>query len=46
MLQINEHAPDNVEKIIVANKTDLEDERAVRMLEGKTVADKFNIPFL
>jgi Ras-related protein Rab-8A len=46
MKQIHEHAPKNVTTILVGNKSDVaEEEREVQYLEGKTLADKFQLPF-
>lgn len=47
MKQINAHTPENVVKILVGNKIDVnEDERQVQTLEGKTLADRYSIPFI
>lgn len=47
MKQINQHAPSEVVKLLIGNKIDAnEDEREVKTLEGKTLADRFEVPFI
>lgn len=46
MQQINEHAPKDVIKILVANKLDLEEERVVEVREGEALSNKYGIPFM
>lgn len=46
MLQLSEHAPKDVVKMLVANKLDLEAERVVQEREGRALANKHDIPFL
>lgn len=42
---IEEHASDSVCKILVGNKADMEDKRAVPMSRGQALAKEFNIKF-
>ena len=44
--QIDLHANQNVEKILVGNKCDLEDERVVGKEVGQTLARNWNSTFL
>lgn len=47
MKNIEEHASDNVDKILVGNKSDMaEERRAVSYNSGKALADEYGIPFL
>ena len=46
MQQIDTHAPENVSRVLVATKHDLETERSVTFQEGKDLADRFGIQFL
>lgn len=46
MQQIDTHAPQNVSRVLVATKQDLETERSVTFQEGKDLADRYAIPFL
>jgi len=45
VLRIKEETPD-IPIILVGNKCDLEDERAITREQGKALADKFGTPFL
>jgi len=44
--EITRYAPDNVAKLIVGNKCDLESERVVKFEDGKQMAESFGIPFI
>lgn len=47
MKNIEQHASDNINKILVGNKCDMDDgRRAVPYATGKALADEFGIPFL
>lgn len=46
MYQVNEHAPKDVIKMLVANKSDLSEDRVVMEREGQALANKYNIPFM
>lgn len=46
MTQIQSNAPSNVNKILIATKNDLADERNISIEEGKALAQKFGIPFI
>ena len=46
MEQINQHAPKEVVKILVANKLDLESEREVPFRQGQALANKYLLPFM
>jgi GTPase SAR1 family protein len=46
MQQVNDHAPKDVVKVLVANKADLQDDRLVHEREGQALANKYGIPFL
>jgi GTPase SAR1 family protein len=46
MTQIDTNAPIDVNKILLATKSDLESERAVTIEEGMALARKFGIPFV
>ena len=45
-MQINEHAPKDVVKMLVGNKLDLDKERIVQQREGSALANKYDIPFI
>ncbi len=46
MAAINEHASDNITKVLVGNKTDLDyDQREVSKHEGLKLANDYGIPF-
>eukprot|EP01103_Thecamoeba_quadrilineata_P016504 TRINITY_DN5539_c0_g1_i1.p1 TRINITY_DN5539_c0_g1~~TRINITY_DN5539_c0_g1_i1.p1 ORF type:complete len:226 (+),score=40.36 TRINITY_DN5539_c0_g1_i1:47-679(+) len=42
---IDHHAPESVNRILIGNKVDMEDERVVQTEKGKEIAEKHNIPF-
>jgi hypothetical protein len=42
---VNQHAPEKATKILVGNKSDLIERRAVSMKRGEELADKLGIPF-
>jgi GTPase SAR1 family protein len=45
--QINESQPDNISKIVVGNKSDVQDsERQVSKSEGEALAKKYGVEFL
>ena len=46
MSEVEKHASDNVSKILVGNKCDLEESRQVSTDEGKELAEHFGIKFL
>ena len=46
MQQIDTHAPENVSRVLVGTKHDLQNERSVTYQEGKDLADRFGIQFL
>jgi GTPase SAR1 family protein len=46
MQQINDNAPKDVVKILVANKLDIQEERVVQQREGQALANKYGIPFI
>eukprot|EP01028_Stygiella_incarcerata_P006659 TRINITY_DN2714_c0_g1_i1.p1 TRINITY_DN2714_c0_g1~~TRINITY_DN2714_c0_g1_i1.p1 ORF type:complete len:205 (+),score=50.60 TRINITY_DN2714_c0_g1_i1:84-698(+) len=46
MKNIKERAAENVCKILIANKCDLEEERKVSTYEGKDLAEQFGVPFM
>lgn len=46
MSEIDAHASADVCRLLVGNKADLEDKRAVSREEGETLARQFGIPFL
>ena len=46
MSEVEKHASDNVSRILVGNKCDLEESRQVTTDEGKELADHYNIRFL
>ena len=43
--QIDLHAGESVNKILIGNKSDMEQQRVVRMEEGQDLATHYNIPF-
>ena len=43
--QIDLHAGESVNKILIGNKSDIEQQRVVRMEEGQDLAAHYNIPF-
>jgi len=45
MKNIEEHASDNVNKILVGNKSDVEAKRAIPYAVGKALADEYKIHF-
>jgi Ras-related protein Rab-1A len=44
--EVGKYANENVVKILVGNKVDLEDQRQVKYEEGKFLADSLNMKFL
>ena len=44
--QINESTKSDVKKILVANKTDLPEERKISTERGEKLAKKYGMPFL
>jgi Ras-related protein Rab-1A len=46
MGEVEKHAQDNISRILVGNKCDLEDQRAVSVEEGQELAEHFNVRFL
>ena len=46
MGEVERHASDNISRILVGNKCDLEDQRAVSFEEGQELAEHFNVRFL
>jgi len=46
MTEVDKHAQENISRILVGNKKDLEDRREVPYQEGKELADNFNVRFL
>jgi len=46
MAQIENNAPPDVSKILLATKSDLNYERQVTQEEGQSLADKFGISFM
>ena len=45
MKQIDTHAAKGVAKVLVGNKSDMEDDRAVTKEQGQQLADEFGVPF-
>ena len=43
--QINQHADEDVSKILIGNKCDMESKVQVSEAEGRALAAKYNIPF-
>ena len=46
MSEIERHASENVTKLLVGNKSDLVEKRAVTFSEAKALADKYKICYL
>jgi Ras-related protein Rab-1A len=46
MNEVEKHASDNVSRILVGNKNDMEESRQVSVDEGKELADQYNIRFM
>ena len=46
MNEVEKHASENISRILVGNKCDLESARAVSKEEGQELADHYNIRFL
>merc|ERR1712137_1223790 len=46
LLEINKHGNEDCEKMIIANKTDLEDKRAVSTEQGKDYAESLGLEFI
>ena len=46
MSEIEKYANDNVCKVLVGNKCDLEDRRKVSRQEGEEIANSFGIPYI
>ena len=46
MAEVEKHASDNISRILVGNKCDLESQRAVSFEEGQELADHYNVRFL
>ena len=46
MSEVDKHASENISRILVGNKKDLEDKREVPYNEAKELADHFNVKFL
>ena len=46
MQEVDKHSQENISKILVGNKKDLEDKRQIQQQEGKELADHFNVRFL
>jgi Ras-related protein Rab-1A len=46
MSEVDKHANENISRLLVGNKKDLEDNRAVPYNEAKDLADHFNVRFL
>ena len=46
MTEVDKHAQENISRILVGNKKDLEERREVPYQEGKELADNFNVRFL
>ena len=46
MNEVEKHASDNVSRILVGNKSDMEESRQVSTDEGKELADQYNIRFM
>jgi len=44
--EVSRYASESVNKLLVGNKSDLEDKRAVNYDEGKELADSLGIPFI
>lgn len=46
MAEVEKHASDNISRILVGNKCDLESKRAVSFEEGQELADHYCVRFL
>jgi len=46
MNEVEKHASDNISRILVGNKSDMEDARQVSTEEGKELAEHYNVRFL
>ncbi len=46
MNEVEKHASDNISRILVGNKCDMEDSRQVSTDEGKELAEHYNVRFL
>ena len=46
MNEVEKHASDNISRILVGNKSDMEDSRQVSTEEGKEQAEHYNVRFL
>ena len=46
MTEVERHASDNISRILVGNKCDLEENRQVTSDEGKELAEHYNVRFL
>ena len=46
MNEVDKHASENISRILIGNKKDLEDQRQVPYSEAKELADHFNVRFL
>lgn len=46
MTEVDKHAQENISRILVGNKKDLEDKREIPYQEAKELADNFNVRFL
>ncbi len=46
MSEVDKHASENISRILVGNKVDLEDKREVTYQEAKELADNFNVKFI
>lgn len=46
MNEVEKHASDNISRILVGNKSDMEDARQVSTEEGRELAEHYNVRFL
>jgi len=46
MNEVEKHASDNISRILVGNKSDMEESRQVSTDEGKELAEHYNVRFL
>ena len=46
MNEVEKHASDNISRILVGNKSDMDDARQVSTDEGKELAEHYNVRFL
>ena len=46
MAEIEKHASDNIPRILIGNKCDLESQRQVTFEEGQELADHYGVRFL